>query len=219
MAFFTLAIFSFLYKDNPVYKFAEHIFAGLSAGYYVGLIWESVIQQQLWGPITGDGTYRLILFAMDTDFWLIIPTTIGKWWLIIPGLIGCLMFARFSKKYSWLSRIALAFVMGNTAGVFLVSELHGKVLPQMKSTMELQPSGGPTDWLLTAIIVVAVISTLIYFYFSHEHTGALGVTAKLGIWFIMISFGAHFGFTIMARVSLLIGRMQFLIEDWLGSFL
>lgn len=197
MAFFTLAIFSFLYKDNPVYKFAEHIFAGLSAGYYVGLIWESVIQQQLWGPITVD----------------------GKWWLIIPGLIGCLMFARFSKKYSWLSRIALAFVMGNTAGVFLVSELHGKVLPQMKSTMELQPSGGPTDWLLTAIIVVAVISTLIYFYFSHEHTGALGVTAKLGIWFIMISFGAHFGFTVMARISLLIGRMQFLIEDWLGSFL
>jgi len=36
MAFFTLALFSFLYKDNPFYKLAEHIFAGLSAGYYVG---------------------------------------------------------------------------------------------------------------------------------------------------------------------------------------
>ena len=109
--------------------------------------------------------------------------------------------------------------MGNTAGVFLVSVLHGQLLPQMKSPMEVLPSGGPTDWLLTAIIVVAVLSTLIYFYFSHEHTGALGVTAKLGIWFIMISFGAHFGFTVMGRVSLLIGRMQFLIDDWLGSIL
>ena len=195
MALCTLAIFSFLYRDNPVYKVAEHIFAGLSAGYYVGLIWKSVIIQQIFIPVTLD----------------------EKYWLIIPGLIGCLIFARFSKKYSWLSRIALAFVMGNTAGVFLVSELHGKVLPQMRATMIPQPAGGETNILLTVIIIAAVISTLIYFYFSHEHTGALGVTAKVGIWFIMISFGAHFGYTVMGRVSLLIGRVQFLIDDWIGS--
>jgi len=72
--------------------------------------------------------------------------------------------------------------------------------------------------ILAIIIVVGVISTLIYFYFSHEHVGALGVTAKVGIWFIMISFGAHFGYTVMGRVSLLIGRVQFLIQDWVGSF-
>ena len=196
MAFFTLAIFSFLYKDNPVYKFAEHIFAGLSAGYYVGVIWKSIIIQQLWDPMLQG----------------------GKYWLIVPGLLGCLMFLRLFPKLSWISRISLAFVMGNTAGVFLVSQLHGLVLPQMQATMRLQPMAGPTDILLTTIIVVGVLSTLIYFYFSHEHTGALGVTAKVGIWFIMISFGAHFGYTVMARVSLLIGRTQFLIDDWLGSF-
>ena len=72
--------------------------------------------------------------------------------------------------------------------------------------------------LLAIIILVGVISTLIYFYFSHEHTGALGVTAKVGIWFIMIAFGSHFGYTVMGRVSLLIGRVQFLINDWIGSF-
>ena len=31
--FLTLCIFSFLYKDNPFYKAAEHIFVGVSAGY------------------------------------------------------------------------------------------------------------------------------------------------------------------------------------------
>jgi hypothetical protein len=71
---------------------------------------------------------------------------------------------------------------------------------------------------LTIIVVVGVLSTLIYFYFSKEHTGVLGVTAKVGIWFIMISFGAHFGYTVMGRVSLLIGRVQFLIDDWIGSW-
>jgi hypothetical protein len=202
MAFVTLAIFSFLYRDNPVYRLVEHVFAGTSAGYYIGVVWKSIIIQQLWDPLT-DAT------GPDTRFLL-----------IIPGILGCLMFTRLIPKLSWISRIALAFVMGNTAGVFLFSQLHGLVLPQMQNTMTLRMSGdGSLDIILTAVVVVGVVSTLIYFYFSHEHKGALGVTAKVGIWFIMVSFGAHFGYTVMARVSLLIGRVQFLVEDWIGSFL
>ena len=84
--------------------------------------------------------------------------------------------------------------------------------------MTAQVSNGQVDYFLTAIVVIGVISTLIYFYFSKEHKGVLGATAKVGIWFIMIAFGAHFGYTVMGRVSLLIGRVQFLIETWIGSF-
>ena len=195
-AFVTLALFSFLYKDNPVYKLVEHVFAGLSAGYYWGLTWDTVILQKLYYPMEAHGQY----------------------WLIIPGVLGLLMFTRFFRRWSWISRLSLAFVMGNTAGVFLISQLHGFVLPAMRFTMMPQQVNGVTDYILTTIVVVGVISTLVYFYFSKEHTGLLGATAKVGIWFIMISFGAHFGYTVMARVSLLIGRVQFLIEDWLGSF-
>jgi hypothetical protein len=195
-AFFTLAIFSFLYKDNPWYRLAEHIFAGLSAGYYIGLIWESVILQQLW-----------------------IPMKQGSWWLIIPGILGTLMFARLWPRYSWVSRIALAFVMGNTAGIFLITQLHGVVLPQMQATMlALGGTNGFVSALMAIVVVVGTVSTLIYFYFSKEHTGALGVTARVGIWFIMISFGAHFGYTVMARISLLIGRVYFLAREWLPTF-
>lgn len=195
-AFVTLALFSFLYKDNPVYRLVEHVFAGLSAGYYWGLIWDTVLMQQLWRPMRDNHQY----------------------WLIVPFILGLLMFTRFIKKYSWISRISLAFVMGNTAGIFLISQLHGFVLPQMRSTMTAQVANGQVDYILTTIVVVGVISTLIYFYFSKEHSGVLGATARVGIWFIMIAFGAHFGYTVMGRVSLLIGRVQFLIEDWIGSF-
>lgn len=196
IAFFTLSLFSFLYKDNALYKFTEHIFAGLSAGYYVGLIWEAVIVQQMYEPMVHS----------------------GKWWLIIPGLLGLLMFSRFTKSYHWISRISLAFVMGNTAGIFLLSELHGKVLPQIQSTMlSLNFNQSFGAWLFSFIVIIGVISTLIFFYFSKEHKGAFGGVAKVGIWFIMISFGAHFGYTVMARISLLIGRVQFLIDDWIGS--
>ena len=196
IAFFTLSLFSFMYKDNPLYKVAEHIFAGLSAGYYVGLIWDTVIITQLWDPMMA-----------------------GKWLLIFPGILGFLMFARFIPKYTWVSRTSLAFVMGVTAGIFITSQLHGLVLPQMQATMQsLGGGGGLSAAILSIVVVVGVISTLIYFYFSKEHVGVLGVTAKVGIWFIMISFGAHFGYTVMGRVSLLIGRVQFLSEDWIGTF-
>lgn len=196
IAFFTLSLFSFMYKDNPLYKVAEHIFAGLSAGYYVGLIWDTVIVTQLWDPMIA-----------------------GKWLLIFPGIMGLLMFARFFPKYTWVSRTSLAFVMGITAGIFITSQLHGLVLPHMKATMlSLGGGGGIGAAILAIVVVVGVLATLIYFYFSKEHVGVLGVTAKVGIWYIMISFGAHFGYTVMGRVSLLIGRVQFLAEDWIGSF-
>ena len=187
-AFLTLAIYSFLYKDNPFYKIAEHIFAGISAGYYVGLVWHSIIRQQLILPLFLDGEYLLI----------------------IPGILGILMFSRFFPKIAWLSRLSLAFVIGNTAGIYLTQQIHGLVIPQVRSTfLALSTFSG-------IIMVIGVISTLIYFYFSKEHKGLLGFTAGVGIWFIMVAFGASFGYTVMARVSLLIGRAQFLMIDWLG---
>jgi hypothetical protein len=32
----------------------------------------------------------------------------------------------------------------------------------------------------------------------------------------MITFGAAFGFTVMGRITLLVGRFDFLFNDWLG---
>lgn len=184
-ALFTLALYSFLYKDNPVYRLAEHVFAGLSAGYYAGLIFQSVLVQQLWVPLLG-----------------------GRAWLVIPALLGVLTFARLSPKWSWLSRVALAFVIGSNSGILVMQQLHGLVLPQVSQTFV------SITTLKGLLIVVGVVSTLIYFYFSKPHTGLLGGVATVGIWFIMISFGANFGYTVMARVSLLIGRAQFLVLEW-----
>ena len=195
-AYLILSLFSFLYRDNRFYKMSEHIFAGLSAGYYVGLIWQTVVIQQLVNPMIDN----------------------GDWWLIFPGILGALMFARLIPKISWVSRISLAFVIGNTAGIYLIQALHGMIIPQVLSTMvPLNSANGFAGTLLSLIIIVGVISTLIYFYFSKAHTGVFGATAKLGIWFIMIAFGAHFGYTVMGRISLLIGRAEFLYYEWGGS--
>jgi hypothetical protein len=59
------------------------------------------------------------------------------------------------------------------------------------------------------------LTALVYFFFSIEHKGLVGKTARVGIWFLMITFGAAFGYTVMGRIALLAIRLEFLFDDWL----
>ena len=69
--------------------------------------------------------------------------------------------------------------------------------------------------LAAILIFVGVLTVLAYFFFSAEHKGALGRTAKVGVWYLMITFGASFGFTVMGRIALLAARVEFVFDDWL----
>jgi len=192
-ALLTLAIYSFLYKDNPIYKVAEHIFVGVSAGYWAVMLWYNFAWPNLFEPLVRQGN---ILF-------------------IIPVIIGLMMFAPFIPKVGWLVRIPLTFTMGVSMALFIIQTVQGEILPQVRATF-LPLVGVPLFQMVSnLLIILGVIFTLIYFYFSKPHKGALGIAAKIGIWFMMVSFGASFGYTVMARISLLIGRMYFLLHDWL----
>ena len=49
--FLTISIFSFLYMDNPFYKAAEHIFIGISSGYWAAMYYWTQIQPNLFGRL------------------------------------------------------------------------------------------------------------------------------------------------------------------------
>ncbi|MCY3770675.1 MAG: hypothetical protein OXG98_01430, partial [Gemmatimonadetes bacterium] len=66
------------------------------------------------------------------------------------------------------------------------------------------------------VLVLGVICGLVYFFFSLEHKGMLGRVSRAGIWVLMVTFGAAFGYTVMARISLLTGRMEAL-GAWIGT--
>jgi hypothetical protein len=70
----------------------------------------------------------------------------------------------------------------------------------------------PASSLNAVIILIGVSTVLFYFFFSIEHSGPGKLVARTGIVFLMIAFGAAFGYTVMARMSLLIGRLTDLIE-------
>jgi hypothetical protein len=65
------------------------------------------------------------------------------------------------------------------------------------------------------VVFAGVMATLVYFFFSVEHKGPVKAVSRVGVWFLMVAFGASFGYTVMARLSLLIGRIEFLFRDWI----
>jgi hypothetical protein len=198
-ALLSLAVFSFLYKDNPFYRFAEHLFIGVANGYAVTFYYHNILVPTLFDP----------LFRQ------------GKLLYIIPFIIGILYFTRFIPRISWLVRIPIGITIGYYVGAsipattqaFIIKQIQGTVLT---STNFQAWNAGSWGIVWSVIVFIGVLCSLSYFYFSKEHKGILGVTSRIGIVFIMIGFGAAFGYTVMARISLLIGRLQFLLGDWLG---
>jgi hypothetical protein len=119
------------------------------------------------------------------------------------------MLCRSIPKIAWISRWPISFTVGIGSGLGLVASVQGYLLPQISDTLR------PLVTINNFVVYVGVIATLFYFYFSKEHKGALGGISRVGIIFIMVAFGASFGYTVMARISLLIGRFYFLLHDWL----
>ncbi len=194
-ALLTLCIFSFLYRDNIFYRFAEHLFVGVSAGYLIALTWHNQIYPNLMRPLFVEGN---LLY-------------------IIPLVFALCYFTRFIPKLAYLVRLPIAFVIGWGSGVAIPAVFQRDILRQTQGTLLVPDAFARWDTGLWAIVVlVGVICTLIYFFFSRERKGILKPTANIGIIFLMLGFGASFGYTVMARISLLIGRFQFLLGDWLG---
>ena len=192
----TLCILSYLYGDNPFYKIAEHIFVGVSAGYIFALTW----WDQIWPNLFG----RLFPNYVDAGFDFS-PS------YIIPLILGIFMLFRLIPSLSWLARFPIAYIVGMAAGLKVYVYINSNILMQIQnSAIDFSESGG--EIFNHILILVGVISALVYFFFSKEHKGAIGTVSKIGIYFLMIKFGASFGFAVMGRISLLIGRFEDLIN-------
>lgn len=203
-AFLTLGIISFLYKDNVWYKICESIFIGISAGYwFVMLFWDNLHGKFYLGVFPREGTQR-------ADDWYM---------LFVGATLGVMMLMRLLPKVGWISRWPLAFIVGATAGINLIIYFASNVMVQVEDTV--RPLFGNNyeatlyDIFGNIVVAVGTFTGLIYFFFSKEHKGAFGGAAKIGIFFLMVTFGASFGYTVMSRMSLLIGRIDFLLTDWL----
>lgn len=196
----TIAIYSLLYRENPVYRIFEYLFLGLGAAY---------------------GLLRVFQDNLIDKWW--IPLAEGQWWWIVPFLFGLLYFTLYIPKISWMARTLIGTLMGLVAGYSFV-QVARIYIPQVRSSFQpLLPdsviAGGAASWYEAGnniVFFVTLVSVMTYFFFSFEHRHkAVTGTAKLGRWLLMISFGTMFGSTITARIALAVSRVLYLLDDWL----
>jgi hypothetical protein len=213
-AFFTLAVFSFLYRDNPFYKVAESVLVGVSAAYWMVVGFWDVLIPNVLGKIS-PGTVQM--WAMPG---LSGPEAEQDLSYLVPLALGIMLLWRLAPSGAWIARWPLAFVIGTTAGLRLIAFLHGDFLAQIRNTilpLAVFGEGAFDFWgsLENLVLVLSVLCCLAYFFFSFEHKGVLGEAAKIGVWVLMITFGASFGYTVMGRIALVAIRFEFLLDDWL----
>ena len=212
-ALFTLCILSFLYGDNPLYKLAEAVFVGVSAAYWMVVGFWTGMVQNLFSKLAPDLIRSSLLPGLP-------ESQEQELIYLFPLLLSVLMLMRLSPVGGWVSRWALAFFIGATAGIRLLGYLQSDFIRQIQSTILPLVVVGSQGFDFSAsiqnlTIVVGVLSCLTYFFFSIEHKGMVGGVSRLGIWFLMITFGAGFGYTVMGRIALMAQRLEFLADDWL----
>ena len=199
----SLALYSFLYADNPLFKFTEHLYVGISVGYSITYS-VALLREQVWDP----------LFKPLITGGIIAP---DAFLLIIPIFFGLCMFSHFFPKYSWIARYAFALFAGYGSGMAIPVSTSALLFKQTEAA--LKPFNSSPQMFLditTIIVFISVVTVLVYFFFSIKHEGPVKHVARTGTYFVMISFGASFGFTVMARIALIIGQVNFLMSDWLG---
>lgn len=182
-----LGIFSFVIKENPVYRLCEHIFVGAAAAYGISMGYQNLITQA-WTPIVRD----------------------GKFIYIVPVIFGLLAYARFIKPIAWLSRWTMGLLAGTGAGISIYGITNSDLLNQVKAN--LLPLNSPENF----IMVFGVLAILVYFFFAIDHKGPIKQVSLAGRFLLMITFGVSFGNVVMGRISLLLGSLQDILGKWLG---
>ena len=146
ICFSTLMIFSFLYQDNPFYKFAEHVFVGLSTGYGITLVWFQILRpnlvDRLLPPVDAVKQQLFRAGALPPDLYadrqigLLERLQHGQFVYYVFLVLGILMLFKITRKLHWLSRWPLAYVIGAFAGIQIIQAAQGALVPQLEATMK-----------------------------------------------------------------------------------
>jgi len=165
----TLAIYSVLYKENPVYRIAEHIFIGAAAGYMVFIAWTQILKPDWFDKIVA-----------------------GQWYWVLALVAGSMFYFIYSQRYVWISRIIFGTLLGLISGAAFkgfaginIDRIYASFKPVYSQGMSL------SDSLNNILFIVILLTVMAYFFFSFEHKNRLtSAPAKMGRWFLMFAFGA-----------------------------
>lgn len=183
----TIGLMSFLYKENALYRGVENAFIGFGAAHALVLGIENI-----------------------RDLAVLPLVKKGNLITLIPIALGLMVYARYNKTYAWLSKIPVSFIYGLGAGVAVRGLIVADVLTQISQTIMIPKTGNDV------ILIAGVVAVLTYFLFSFSDRPMIKPVNRLGRWVLMVAFGAAFANYVTGRSAIFIGRLTFLLQDWLG---
>ncbi len=201
----TLFIFSYLIKDNPLFRLASYLFVGVSAGYIAALAWWQVVWPNLVHPlINAPFSERTIL--------------------LVPLLASGFLLMKIWPRLGRLGTPVLAFLVGVSAAAAIGGAVSGTLAPQILSVInafDLRAAAASPMGLLqnlwnAAFIMVGTVTTLAYFHFgarlapdgSVKRLPLIDGLAFIGRIFIAITLGVIFAGVYLSALTAFIERLD-----------
>jgi hypothetical protein len=199
----TLAIFSYLLGDNPLFRLTIHLFVGVSSGYIAAIIFRQVWLHQLFQPLLNPQTDVLL-----------------RAWLLFSLLLAVFLLTKISPRLGSIGTPAAAILSGIAAGLMITGAVQGTLIPQLQATAAAFDPSRPLDtWLDGLILLVGAISTLAYFHFGADQSLRrrwwIRVLASSGLIFLGLTLGALFAALYSSTLTALIERLDTLISFFL----
>jgi len=180
-----IMIYSILYRENPLFRVGEGILVGATVGHAVVQaifnVRDLAIIKVQQGLATGD---------------------ISKILYVIPILLGIGLYLQFSKKYRYVSKISIAFMLSVGIALSMRGLLYNNVIGQIKGAIM------PLNTIEGIAYTIGLISVLLYFVYEEKTSRIAGPLPNLGRYVLMITMGAYFANSIMGRLSIVIGTMD-----------
>lgn len=206
--FLTVLVLSYIFGDNPLFRFATYLFVGVAAGYVAVIIVQDVIVP------------RMILPIFDRD---LEQSGIA----LLSLVLSAMLLTKLSPRYAWLGSLPMAYLVGAAAAIVIYGALFGTLWPQVAATVDLfavksLPAGSDPALALFSggIVLIGTITTLAYFHFGMpvktdrpvERSKLLSFLGRVGQVFIAITLGAIFAGVFASALAALIERLSFLVS-------
>jgi hypothetical protein len=212
----TLAIFSFLIKENAFYRLFEHLFIGIAAGLGPMLLIRDFLWPNILEPMLG---LTVVRYPDGTVSELYQPLYLLY---LVPMAFGCLYYFIYSRRHAWLAKLVIGFTLG-ASGALAIRGFFSEAVPQIAGSFKplavfVNGELALMESFNNILFVATLLLVLNYFFFTFGKEGSVqGKIAPVGRPLLMVCFGAFFGSTVMARLALLVERVQFVVRDWFSA--
>jgi len=178
-----------------------HLFVGALVGYSFGILLRDVL-------------YEMVLLQLLTN-----PPAV-----VVPLVLGILLLIKGLPRHAYIGNFSVAYLVGIGSAVALSGALLGTIVPQIGATGRALSPASQASFRLgildSVLIIGGTVFTLMAFTFTAQKRQGLAgvwaqivrVAARIGRLFLVFAFGIAFAGAVTATLSILIGRMQYLID-------